>query len=309
MSVLVTGATGRLGQRLVARLLAGQKAVAILTRRPFLAAAMYGNRIPIHEWHPFTEDVPAEAVSGTTAVAHLGAEPWSGRSTAHKRERLHASRLTTTAKLLAAFGTRPVRIVTVSVPNIGHGQGSAPIDETVPRPATSRTRLEAVARAHEEAAMAGRSASTSLAIVRLGLLLGAEPPFPALDRLARRRVGLDLYDSLIPVIDVEDAAALVAGLLEHAQLEGPVNGVAPEPLRGEDLMRLVAEASGARPRVLLPRGFARSVAGELSPLLLNRACIVPRRLLEAGAIFMHPDPKVSLARTLMGKSAAFQGGA
>lgn len=303
MSVLVTGATGRLGQVLVARLQAEGRDVRILTRRLYRALALFGDSVPIHEWHPLSEEIPPAATAGVSAVAHLMGEPLAGRPTADKIARIRTSRLTATARLAAAFAGRPVRIVAASLPYLDRAVRADAIDESEPR-GTPKSSLEHMTQAHETALEAMGAQGASVAIVRLGLILAPQDTLSVPMRLAGWRVGLDLQDALIPAIDIEDAAALFGGLLDRTDLQGPVHGIAPEPLHGEDLMALLAAASGAMPRMKLLRRLAQSAMGEVSRFLFNRSHIVPRRLTEAGAVFLHPDPKASAGRILMHPAAA-----
>ena len=292
MGVLVTGATGRLGQALVARLQAEGRDVRILTRRLYRAIALFGDGLPIHEWHPLSEEVPPQAIDGVTAVAHFMGEPLAGRPTTDRIERIRTSRLTGTARLATAFARRRVRIVAASFPCLDRVVRRDPVDESEPR-GKAKTTLESMAQAYEAALEAMSSQGASVAMVRLGLLLAPEGTLSAAARLADWRLGLDLRSALIPAIDIEDAAALFGGLLGRNDVQGFVHGMAPEPLRGEDLMALLAAASGAMPRVKLPDRLARRALGELTPFLLNGSHLVPRRLMEAGAVFLHPDPKLA----------------
>ena len=302
MSVLVTGATGRLGQALVARLQAEGRDVRILTRRLYRAIAVFGDSLPIHEWHPLSEEVPPAATAGVSVIAHLMGEPLAGRPTADKIERIRASRLTATARLAAAFAGRQVRVVAASVPYLDGKAQADPIDESQPR-GNATSALESMAQAYEAALEAMAAQGPSVAIVRLGLILAPEGTLSVPVRLANWRLGLDLAGSLIPAIDIEDAAALFGGLLDRSDLQGPVHGIAPEPLRGRDLMALLAVAADRAPRVRLPRRLAHRFVGELSPFLLNRSHVVPARLMQAGAVFLHPDPKASAARILASPAA------
>jgi uncharacterized protein len=302
MSVLVTGATGRLGQALVARLQAEGRDVRILTRRLYRAIALFGDGLRIHEWHPLSEEIPPAATAGVSVVAHLMGEPLAGRPTADKIERIRVSRLTATARLAAAFAGRRVRVVGASVPYLDGKARAEPIDESQPRGA-AKSALESMAQAYEAALRAMAAEGASVAIVRLGLILAPEAGLSVPLRLADWRLGLGLENALIPAIDIEDAAALFGGLMDRSDLQGPVHGIAPQPLRGEDLMALLAEAAGRAPRVTLPRHLARRTLGELSPFFLNRSHVVPRRLIEAGAVFLHPDPKAGAARILAQRTA------
>ena len=262
----------------------------------------FGDSLPIHEWHPFSEEIPPQAIAGVTTVAHLMGEPLAGRPTADKIERLRTSRLTAMARLAAAFAGQPVRIVAASFPCLDRIVRREPVDESEPR-GKPKTALESMAQAYETALEAMASQGASVAIVRLGLLLAPDGTLSVPARLADWRLGLDLRRALIPAIDIEDAAALFGGLLDRNDLQGFVHGIAPKPLRGEDLMALLAAASGAMPHMKLPHRLARRTLGELMPFLLNGSHIVPRRLTEAGAVFLHPDPKTSVARILAQRTA------
>lgn len=297
MSVLVTGATGRLGRALVARLQAEGRHVRILTRRLYRALALFGDSLPIQEWHPLSEEVPPAATAGVSAVAHLMGEPLAGQPTADKRARIRSSRLTATARLATAFAGRHVRVVAASLPYLDQVARPEPVDESQPR-GHAKSPLESTAQAYEAALETMAAQGASVAIVRLGLILALEDTLSVPARLAAWRLGLDLSGALIPAIDIEDAAALFGGLLDRPDLQGPLHGIAPEPLRGEDLMRLLAETAGVAPRLTLPRRLAHRSVGDLSPFLFNRSHIVPRRLTEAGAVFLHADPKASVARLL-----------
>ena len=87
MTVLVTGATGDLGGRLVARLLAEGHTVRILTRRPFMAHRQLGDQVAIHEWHPGVEPAPRDALDGIETVIHLMGAPLGGRGGAETAAR------------------------------------------------------------------------------------------------------------------------------------------------------------------------------------------------------------------------------
>jgi NAD dependent epimerase/dehydratase family enzyme len=296
MRVLVTEATGDLGQVLVRRLVADGHAVSVLTRMPFLASSLLGSSVRVHEWHPLSEDLPADAVAGVSAVAHLMDEPVWGKPARDRLVHVKASRAAETEKLMAALAGRQVRLVAASRVCTSASPDAEIGKEDVPRQ-EPQAPFEAALLRHEERLAQARSAGNSVAVVRLGLVLGNADTLAPLRRLAMRRIGFSLEGSVIPAIDIEDAAALFAGLLDLPDIEGYLNGVAPEPLHGEDLVQAITDIGG-RPLIRMPRRAFTRYAGELAPSLLNRVAIAPSRLLQAGARFENPDPKVSLLRTL-----------
>lgn len=57
MIVLITGATGRIGQDVTRHLLAAGARVRVLTRRPHRARELFADRTEIFEWHSKSEPV------------------------------------------------------------------------------------------------------------------------------------------------------------------------------------------------------------------------------------------------------------
>lgn len=294
MSVLITGATGQLGTKIVNKLLIENADIRILTRRPFRAAEIFGDRVAIYEWHPLSEPVPEAAAYGARAIIHLMGEPLGGRATKARLARMKASRIQATEALVSAMGNRPVRFVAASVAT-SLGRSDDVITEGSRRNAPA-TPFEADVLAWEAAAQRARSEGASVAIVRLGLLVGDTPFWRSIERLAVAGLIPNLNRSRIPAIDIDDAAELLIGLLRRPDIEGPVIGVAPEAISGRELGSMMRALRRLPIRIPVPRGYVNRRVGPLSTLLYNRARIVPRLLTEAGASFAYPRPHQSLAR-------------
>ena len=80
MRVTVTGATGRIGTRLVGALRKRGDDVTVLSRNPDKARASL--QVEAHAWQPESEPAPAAALAGRDGVVHLAGEDvaqrWSG---------------------------------------------------------------------------------------------------------------------------------------------------------------------------------------------------------------------------------------
>lgn len=299
MLVLVTGATGTLGRVTIARLLAEGHKVAVLTRRPYRAQTLFAETVAIHEWHPITEAVPKGALDGVDAILHLMGEPFAGRPASDRAVRAVQSRVNATRRLVAAIGAAPVRLVTTSMALPATDHDSKPkglLADGSPRLGSSGRSKERAASVAEWEAEAQTAAAhgASVAIVRLGLLAAPSGPLAALVRLARRGVGADLKGVMVPAITLPDAAALLSGLLANRDLDGVMDGVAPEPVRGDALALLMASLSPVGRIVPLPGRFLDRSLGLSMALLQGRQPLAPHRLLEAGAIFSQPDVLVAL---------------
>jgi hypothetical protein len=296
MRVLVTGATGLLGERVVARLIAEDHHVAILTRRPFRAEQLFGRRVVVGEWHPGCDPLPKGALDGIDAVVHLAGEPLGGAASPERLTRIRTSRIAAAGRLAASRRGGRLHVVAASVVVPPPGALDA-LTEASPRPAPA-THFERDMLASEAACRALAGDGTTVTVVRLGLLLGPGPVLQALAGLAAMGSVPALSGALVPAIDPEDAAALLAGLAARPEISGPIFGVAPEPLPGTDLAQSLTALRRWPVRLPVPDRLARRRIGPLAALLYNRARIVPQRLIEAGAGFLHPDPRQSLVRAL-----------
>jgi len=303
MTVLVTGATGTLGGLLIDRLLQNGYALRVLSRRPFRAAERIPGGCEVVEWHPDVEPPTAAAFDGIETVIHLMGEPPLA-SDPRRGDRFAASRVGALRLINEGLAGRRWRLVVASLV-IGSPSEGEVLTEASPRDALGQPGAADILR-FEAAAHEARAQGASVAVVRLGMLLTADGALARLEQDARMGRRCDLSRSLVPAIDPEDAAELIAGLAQRTDLEGVIHGVAPEPLKGSDLALLLA----SRRRVPLTRPMSRRGLfrryGLLAPLLLNRGRVVPQRLAEIGARFTHPDPKASAARVLEALAAARQ---
>ena len=302
MRILVTGGTGLLGRRLVARLLARGDEVVVLTREPARAAGRMG-AARLVAWDPLAEPVPPGALAGAGAVVNLLGEPIAaGRWTAARKERIRASRVLGTRSLVAgiAAAERPPAVLVSGSATGWYGpRGDEELDESAPAAADY---LGQLCRDWEAEARRAEPAGTRVVLLRTGIVLSPEGGALAkLLPLFRLGFGGPVGSGRqwLSWIHVEDLCALVVHALDRAELIGPVNGTAPNPVRNRDFGRALGRALG-RPALLPVPAFAmRLVLGEMAQaLLLTGHRVVPRRALATGFRFAHPDLDGALADLL-----------
>lgn len=299
--VLISGATGLVGRRLVPALASSGIAVRILSRDPSRAASeLPGARA--HGWDG--RQWPAEALSGAHAVVHLAGEPvFAGPLTASRRARIRDSRVASTAALVDALealpeSARPQTLLCASAVGYYGSRGDAVLDET----ASPGSGFLAEVCVDWEAA-AERATALGMRVVRLriGIVLAREGgALPLMAIPFRLGLGGPLGDGQqwVPWIHAEDLVRLAVYLLDDAQISGPVNAVSPDPVRNEVLSQAIARALH-RPSLLRVPAFAlRLGLGDLANELLGSRRCVPRRAEEAGFGFSHPSLEDALAEEL-----------
>ncbi len=301
MAIIVTGATGTLGQFTVRRLLAEGLTVRVLTRRPLLAERLFGADVALYEWHPFSEDVPGEALAGARGVVHLMGAPFSDLPVGGRDDLAASSRVESTRRLVAALHGRDMRLVVVS-PAIGDDVGRDGAEGAVRAEPVEGLAPGGRLLPWEEIALnAGRdNDGPSVGVVRLGLLAHPSEPLATVVRLAKIGIAPRLASTGIAAITPSDAAAMLSGLLARQDLTGVFWGVAPSPVSGQALAAALGRLRPASlPQAIgLPAPFVRWTItrrlGQLAPMLTAVRAIQPIRLLEAGASFETPDPTAAL---------------
>lgn len=274
MRALVTGATGFIGRRLLARL----ESAVVLTRRPERFATPQANT-RVFGWDPMSEPPPEAAFEGVEAVFHLAGEPVAeGRWTARKKARIRDSRRVGTANLvrgLAAAAERPRVLVSASAIGYYGDRGDEILDEAA---APGDDFLAEVCRLWELAAGEARRVGVRVVNPRIGIVLGAEGGalkkmlWPFKLGLGGRLAGGRQWMSWVHVDDL-------VGLLLHAaatDIDGPMNAVAPNPVTNREFTRELATAVH-RPAVLpAPGAMLKLAVGQFAEVLLASQRVVPQ---------------------------------
>jgi uncharacterized protein (TIGR01777 family) len=274
--VVIAGGTGFLGTALAQSLRADGHEVTVLTRRPRTADQV--------AWSD-----AAAAIDGAGAVVNLAGEPLdAGRWTAARKQRILASRLDATNALVAAIQRVPrAPAVLVNASAIGiYGQlADEPVTETTP---AGDDFLASVCVAWERAARAAEN-TTRVVLLRTGLVLDRR--HGALPRLA-----LPFYlfaggpmgsgRQWWSWIHVADWVGLVRWAIATADVAGPVNLTAPQPVTNREFTKTLGRVLG-RPALLPAPGFAlRALLGEMADaLILGGQRVLPQRARDAGYAF------------------------
>ena len=97
----------------------------------------------------------------------------------------------------------------------------------------------------------------------------------------------------------DDAVRMIAFAIARDDLRGPLNAVAPEPVRNATFARQLAGALGRPCLFALPAPLIRAGLGEMGQeLLLNSRRVLPMRMEQAGFRFLAPTLAEALARSL-----------
>lgn len=300
LRILISGASGILGSALMPLLSTGGHEVwQLVRRRP--------DRRPWEVyWDPERDQLDLSGLPPFDGVIHLAADNiGQGRWTREKRQRMIESRVRGTgllARELARCNHRPEVLLSASAVGFygdcqdcciieEHRAGSAFISEICSR--------------WEEAAQPAEDAGIRTVTLRIGVVL--TPRGGALARLLgtatlgiNRRFGSGRQ--YISWIGVHDAIGAMLHALSCRSLRGPVNLVAPQPVRNEEFLATLARVMGRPLLPPVPAAVVRLVFGQMGAEVLLQGCRASAdKLLASGYRFRHPDLATALGN-LLGRS-------
>ncbi|MFJ7272897.1 TIGR01777 family oxidoreductase [Kitasatospora sp. NPDC098663] len=301
MRIAVTGSTGLIGSALVRSLLADGHEVVRLVRRHSRTGPQPDGSTAIG-WNPLLGQVEQDGLAGVEAVVHLaGAGVGDHRWTdAYKRE-IRESRALGTETLAVALAAlkEPPRVL-VSGSAVGwYGQtGDRVIDEDSP---AGDDFLAEVCVEWEAAARPAELAGIRVVHPRTGMVLSAAGGAGArLFPLFKLGLGGRLGDGrqYWSFISLADQVAALRFLIDRDDLSGPVNLTAPDPVTNAELTAALGRVLRRPTPFPVPEAVLKVVLGELAVEVVGSHRVVPRRLLDAGFRFAHPNVDAAVRAAL-----------
>ncbi len=253
-------------------------------------------------WNPALERPPSEALDGVDGVINLVGEPINQRWTDEAKKRILVSRETATHNLVAAMlaaDPRPKVLVAQSAVGYYGDRGEAIVDEET-GPGDSFDAKVVIA--WEAASREIEGHGVRLAIMRTGLVLDKDSGL--LEELLlpfRLGVGGPVAGgrNYMPWISLDDEVGLLLWALDNPAASGVYNATAPEPVTNKVFSKALGKALG-RPAIMPVPKFAVKLrlGGELGEVATGGQRALPRRALDGGYVFEHPDIESGLAAAL-----------
>jgi uncharacterized protein (TIGR01777 family) len=302
MRVVVTGATGLIGSALVRSLEADGHPTTRLVRRAPQAA----NEL---RWDPAAGTLEAGGLEGHGAAVNLaGASIGGHRWTEEYKATIRDSRVQATsllARTLASLDRPPTVLASGSAVGFYGDRGDEELTEQS-GPGTGF--LAEVVRAWEEATGPAEEAGIRVAHLRSGIV--QTPAGGALKRqLLPFKAGLGgrigSGRQWLSWIALADEVGAIRHVIEHAELGGPVNLTAPEPVTNAGFTRTLGRILH-RPTLLpTPTPALHVLLGHqlVAEMLLGGQRVLPAALAASGYRFRHPTLEDALA-TMLGRRAA-----
>ena len=293
MKVVIAGGSGFLGRALSKRLISKGHEVVILTR----SASRGEGSLRSVTW-PAVDEAGQwrEEISGAGAVVNLaGANLADKRWTHPRKELLHSSRVLPTRALVSAIrgaAVRPPVFLSGSAIGFygGHPGAGPELDESGP---PGSDFLATLTVDWEAEAHAAEALDCRVVFIRTGIVLAREggalqkliPPF-------KYYVGgpLGSGQQVMSWIHLDDWVSMVTWLIEQPAATGAYNCTAPNPVTNAEFSKALGQAMGRPSWFRVPGVVLRLLIGEMASVaLLAGQRVIPKRALDAGFSFEHPD--------------------
>jgi hypothetical protein len=297
MKYLITGSSGLVGSALVSSLRQEKHEVVRLVRR--------AGKHPEPElvWEPEHGSLNPDDLESFDVVVNLAGENISeGRWNAEKKRRIYDSRVKGTTLLcetLARLKTPPRVLVSASAMGYYGDRGKQVLDE---ESSMGTGFLAEVCRDWEAATLPAVDKGIRVVNLRIGLVL--TPEGGALKTmLTPFKLGLGGVvgsgEQYMSWITRDDLVRAIQFCVQHTSLNGPVNGLGPQPVTNIAFTRALGKALH-RPTVMpLPAFMVKTLMGEMGEaLLLGSTRVLPQRLLDEGFEFDQPELNGALSTLL-----------
>lgn len=296
LNIGITGASGLIGSLLSPVLTAqGHRVTALVRRRP---------RQGELQWAGPGYLLPAVDLLGFDAIIHLAGENIGVRWTGSVKREIMASRVDGTGAIARAMAEArdqggPGILLCASATGYYGDRGDEVVTESTP---SGTGFLSKVVQAWEAASEPAQAAGVRVVRLRMGIPL--TPRGGALARLLlpfRLGVGgrIGSGRQWMSWISPDDLVGGYLLALGSDDLEGVVNLVAPEPVRNEELTRVLAKVLH-RPAIFpVPEAALKLAFGEMAEeTILASTRVKPAVLLERGFGFKYPTLEAALRQEL-----------
>jgi uncharacterized protein (TIGR01777 family) len=291
--IILTGATGLVGKALSARLKTlGYDVVPFRSRQDGPGG-----------FNHLTGQIDRAALEGAYAVIHLAGESIAQRWTQAAKERIMSSRRDGTrllAEALAGLTHKPKVFVSMSGINRYGVRRSETLDES--SSVSTEGFLPAVTEAWENATLAASEGGIRTVLLRTSLVLsatggGLKKMLPAFRFGLGGPIGGGRQQ--MSWIGLPDLVELIAWTLDHSEVRGPINAVAPQPVTQAEFARTLG-AILRRPSFLPMPGWAITLLfGQMGQeTVLGDLAAHPRVALDGGFRFGTPDLASALRQAL-----------
>lgn len=312
MDIIIAGGTGFIGRELVDHFVSSSYQVSVISRDAEKIFQIFGNKVKNLTWKQLQQQ-GSQSLKGANilinlAGANIGSKLWS----VQRKQEILSSRIDTTsqlAKWCSQLGKSAPSLLNASAIGVYGLQeacvfGLPPaLDEKIPIDYNSAPDfLAKVARAWEKATWVAKDAGVRVVNMRFGVVLGKQGG--ALKQLVlpfKYFVGGKIGSGQQPFswIALDDLIKAIDFIINHNEITGPINLVAPQSVTQNEFAKLVGKILHRPTKMVLPAWLLKLITGQMAEeLLLRGQHVIPKRLLEEGFVFSYDSLEKALVSIL-----------
>ncbi|TDQ10237.1 TIGR01777 family oxidoreductase [Pedobacter metabolipauper] len=285
--ILITGATGMIGKKLVQALHSAGHSIAVLSRKstPIKNAKVY-------TWDVYKQEIDLNCMNGVDTIIHLAGESVAEKKwTKERKQQIIDSRVLSTQLLYKAINETAAPVKNMISASAAGYYGDREEEILIEEAAAGTGFLAHCTKLWEEAVDQGRSVGLRIVKFRIGFILGkGEGALASLDKPIRFFAGAPLGSGKqwIPWVHIDDIIAMFQTAVENPVYEGTYNACAPFPVTNKTLTKAIA-ARLSRPvwPIHVPEKVLEMILGKMSVVTLMSTNTSAQKLLDAGFTFKY----------------------
>ena len=299
MKILITGATGFLGQSITSFLLGKGHTIHYLTTQPkkLLDSTRYHGFL----WNPKKGELNVKSLEGVEVIVHLAGESIAGSWSKEGKERILQSRIVSSQLLFNVLKNNSHKVKNIVCASAIGVYKNSDQWQYENRSEVASDFLGDVVLQWENENSKFESLGIDVCLIRIGLVLSRTAgALPELIKPIIWRFGsvLGSGNQYYSWIHVEDVTRLFAYAIEH-NLVGIYNAVAQEPEKNKEFVKKLATKLDRiiwLPRV--PTFMLMLVLGEKHVLVTSGQRVSNDKVLETGFVFKFPTLDKALSNLL-----------
>lgn len=290
MNILITGATGLIGQALIAEL--SDYKLFILTRSPQYAVKVFSHHKNIVQYSNTLEEFDFNTLD---VVINLAGEPIANkRWSSQQKDKICNSRWELTYQLsqcIIKAKKPPKAYISSSAVGFYGRQGTKLISEDF-KGSIETEFTHKVCELWENNALLAQSSKTRVCILRTGIVLSKQGG--ALSKMIspfKLGLGGPIGDGAhgMSWIHIKDMVNIIKTCVSNESLCGVINATAPNPVSNKVFSQLLSKTINRPCLFVIPKFVLKITLGEMADILIHGQYITPNKLIDEGFVFYYPD--------------------
>jgi uncharacterized protein len=302
--IVIAGATGLVGKKLISKLINKNFSITILTRNIESAKSKFGSdSIKFINWDYFvSSDKIVEHLEDSFAVINLAGSSIGGKKWNDEYKKIiYDSRIVTTRKISEAISkckNRPPCFINSSAGGYYGKMGEEVLNEEFPN---GNDYLAKICNDWEKEALSAEKYGVRVVTLRIGIVLdkneGAFPTFlPPFKVFMGGHHGTG--KQWITWIHIDDMVNLITYALENSEIKGALNCTSPNPVTDKVFCKTIGKVLH-RPSFFTVPGFIMKLSiGEFADYILESRKMLPYKALKNGFKFQYEEIDKALINLL-----------